>query len=99
MADDSRDTDQDDHNHGRAYLIAIVALLLLTGLSFALAQVEIAGGGLVLALVVAAIKASIVAMIFMHLRYSSNTTRMVFVFTILFIALLAGGVMADIATR
>ena len=92
----------DDPRHvgsGMKYVAALVALLLLTVLTFGLHFVSLGAAGPVVALAIAGTKVSIVALIFMELRESLAATRMVAIVSIAFVALLCFGIIGDIAWR
>jgi caa(3)-type oxidase subunit IV len=84
---------------GRRYVVALVVLLVLTGLSFGLVSLGLGAAGPPIALTIAAIKVLVVGVVFMHLSEAMFATRMVGVATILFIALLCFGVLGDVAFR
>ena len=59
----------------RSYLAVFVALLALTALTTGVAFIDLGGiGNVAVALTIAVIKAVLVALYFMHLRYSSRLT-------------------------
>jgi caa(3)-type oxidase subunit IV len=84
---------------GGRYVGALLALLVLTGLSFALSYAPLGAAGPPIALSIAGIKVLIVGAVFMHLREAVFATRFVGVVTVLFIALLCLGVVADVGFR
>jgi caa(3)-type oxidase subunit IV len=85
---------------GLKYVIAVVALLVLTALSFALHYASLGGVvGTTLALVIAAVKVGIVALVFMELRDSLPATRLVAAVSVAFVALLCLGIIGDVALR
>jgi cytochrome c oxidase subunit IV len=90
---------KDRPEHAAYYVVALVALLVLTGVSFGLHYVELGALGPVIALVIAAIKVLVVGYYFMHLREAMFATRLVGLVTILFIALLCLGIYGDVGFR
>ena len=60
-----------DHGHGGAgvYVKTLVALLILTAITVGASYIDFGSGNIVIALLIATIKASLVALFFMHLRY------------------------------
>lgn len=70
----------------RIYLGIGMVLLILTGVTVAVAQVDLGPFNLVVAMTIAAIKASLVALYFMHLRYDSKVYAILFVVTLLLLA-------------
>lgn len=88
-------------NHsGRPLVLALVCLLVLTGLTFGLHFAPLGGPlGILVALVIAATKVSIVGAVFMELRGSAGALRVVVGVSIGFVALLCLGIIGDIAMR
>jgi cytochrome c oxidase subunit 4 len=69
------------------YLGVFGALLVLTVVTVAVAQVHLGGtGNLIVAMVVACIKASLVALFFMHLLYDKKIYLYVFMSSLVFLA-------------
>jgi cytochrome c oxidase subunit 4 len=87
-------------SHLGRYLAVLIALLVLTGLTYAAAKVHLPGGwAVVVALAIAAVKGALVALFFMHLWDQQGPNRLVFVTSLVFVALLVGLTVADNATR
>ena len=87
------------HGVGR-YVGVWVALLVLTALTYAVRQFDMQEPWhLVTALVIAVAKASLVALVFMHLWDHAGATRLVVVTSVAFAALLIGMVLVDNSTR
>lgn len=84
---------------GRSYLLAWLALLVLTALSFGAAYLPLGAAGLAVALGIAAGKALVVMLVFMHLLEARFATQLVAIVTVLFIVLLCLGMAADVALR
>jgi len=77
-------------------LVAVLAgLLLLTGLTVVAAGVNLGAAGLWIALSIAALKAIIVALYFMHLRWDRPFNGVVFLVALVFILLFAGIALLD----
>ncbi len=73
-----------EHSHGYGkYVLVWLGLLALTGLTVAVAGINIGGFTVATALIIASVKAYLVLTIFMHLRSESKTFR-VFVLVALF---------------
>lgn len=68
------------------YLTIGGTLLFLTAVTVIVSQFQFGAYNLVIAMFIAAIKATLVAMYFMHLKYDSKIYLMVFVMAILFLA-------------
>lgn len=81
------------------YVACYVALLLLTGLTFGLSFVNLGVGQWLAALGIAAAKAIIVALFFMHLIEMSTAHRLAGVIAIGLLATLILFAMADVWTR
>jgi cytochrome c oxidase subunit 4 len=89
-----------EHGHSAVpYLLVWIALLFFTGLTYVTGKQHIGAWALPLALIIACTKSALVALIFMHLRESSGSTRLVFGTALIFVALLLFFTMADVATR
>ncbi len=89
-----------EESSGAQYWFALLALLVLTVTSLGLHFANWGGGlGTFVALLIAAIKVTIVAVVFMELRESLPATRLIAVITILFVALLCLGIVGDVAYR
>jgi cytochrome c oxidase subunit 4 len=54
----------------KIYVSVFVALLCLTGATYGLASIDLGPGNIIVALAIAISKAFLVALFFMHLRYS-----------------------------
>ncbi|MGE3269995.1 MAG: cytochrome C oxidase subunit IV family protein [Chloroflexota bacterium] len=83
----------------RVYLLTATALLLLTALTIGVAFLPLGAWHAPVALGIAVAKALLIAVIFMHLRYSSPTTRLVAVAGLLWLAILLSGTLDDVVTR
>ena len=94
-----------DHQHEQhidsvgTYVGILVALLFLTGLTTAVAYVDLGAFSTVVALAIAVTKMLLVALFFMHIRHSSKLTRLVVVGGLLWLAILLLLTMTDFATR
>jgi len=83
----------------RIYLGIILTLLALTGLTIWVATVDLGPLNVVLALVIATLKAALVVLYFMHARYSPGRTRLVIVAGLFWLAILLVMTLADYLTR
>ena len=81
------------------YLLCWVALVVLTGLTFALSTVDLGGWSLAMALAIAVTKGAVVALFFMHLWDHAGAVRLVLLTAILFVAVLSALVVSDVLTR
>jgi cytochrome c oxidase subunit 4 len=73
--------------------------MILTGLTVFAATVELHVFNIVLALLIATIKGTLVALFFMHLRYSTKLTMVTVIAAIFFLFILFGLSMTDYLTR
>jgi cytochrome c oxidase subunit 4 len=91
-----------EHKHpgpGR-YVAVWIALLVFTALTVFLGRMHLAGGwGLVVAMIIAVVKSSLVVLFFMHLWDHGGANRLVLGTTLVFVALLMTLVLVDNATR
>jgi cytochrome c oxidase subunit IV len=90
------------HNHItplRVYLTVAAALLILTAITVKISLINLGGWNLVVAIAVATIKASLVALFFMHLLYDKKIYMIVFSAGILFLAIFIALTMFDTLER
>ena len=87
------------HVSGITYVLTFVGLLALATLSLLLSFLHWTTGDLVVSLVIAAAKALLVLMFFMHLVEQRAANRLTVVVSLGFAALLIGLTAADVATR
>lgn len=90
---------KDKEISGGAYVIALVVLLGFTGLSLGLHFVHLGVFNTVAAFSIASVKVLVVAFVFMHLAEAMFATRLIGLVTVLFIAILCLGIVADVAYR
>jgi caa(3)-type oxidase subunit IV len=81
------------------YVIVTGVLLMLTVINIGSALIDLRGWNSVVNLAIAALEVVIMALVFMHLRWSSATTRLVAVAALLWMVILLAGTMDDILTR
>lgn len=82
------------------YVLVWAALLVLTALTVGLGRIHLAGGwSIVVAMVIAVVKSTLVVLFFMHLWDHGGANRLVLATTLVFVALLMGLVLLDNATR
>ena len=80
------------------YFVIFGALMVLTALTVGLAFVNLGQLNIVVALAVAIVKASLVVLFFMHLKYESHLTKVVLGAGVFWLLLLLGIIM-DYVTR
>lgn len=83
----------------KIYLMVAGALMVLTYLTVKISYIHLEGWNVVIALSIAAIKASLVVLFFMHLRYEWNINTIVFLIAIGFLAIFISITMFDMAER
>ena len=83
----------------RNYVLVFVALLVLTATTTAVAFVDLGPGNTIVALAIAFVKATLVALIFMHLKWSPRLTRLAVVGGLFWLAILLTLTFSDIFTR
>ncbi len=81
------------------YLGIFATLIGLTVLTVAVAQIDLGPFTLPIAMLVATVKAALVALVFMHLWFDSKLNAVVFVATLLFLAIFIVLTMFDVLTR
>ena len=87
-------------SHVVRYALVWAALLFFTLLTYGLSRLHIPGGwGVVVALSIAITKGALVALFFMHLWDQRGANRLVFLTSLVFVALLIGLTLSDNATR
>ena len=81
------------------YVKILLALLVATAVTTAVARVDLGGFSVVVALGIASVKMVLVALFFMHVRHSTKLTRLVVLGGLLWLGILLLLTMTDFATR
>lgn len=82
------------------YLTVLIVLLILTAATVLVAYHNFGGlWNLVIALGIATVKATVVALWFMHVRFSGRLIQLTIVTSLLFLALMIFGTLMDVWTR
>lgn len=94
----------DDAPHGHVtpisvYLAIFATLMVLTGVTVAVAYVNVGQFNKVVALGIASFKATLVVLYFMHVKYASRLTKLIVVTGLFFLAILLSETMVDYASR
>lgn len=89
---------QEHHGTGR-YWIVWAALLVFTLITVVTGRMHLPDFGLLLALIIATVKGTLVLLFFMHLIDHKGANRLVMGVSVLFVILMIIAPMADIATR
>jgi cytochrome c oxidase subunit IV len=89
-----------EHDSGnRTYIVVWGALIILTALTVAVSYVHLGMMNVVVALLIASVKASLVALFFMHLRYESRLVWGFALTPIFFLVLIIAGTLSDTLFR
>lgn len=81
------------------YLSVFGALMVLSAITVAAAFVNLGSFNPVVALAIACIKATLVILFFMHVKYSSRLVKITVVLSLFFVAILFAETLMDYATR
>ena len=81
------------------YIGIFATLMVLTALTVGVAFVNLGSFNPVVALGVACIKATLVILYFMHVKYSSRLTKLTVVLSLFFVAILFAETLMDYASR
>ena len=88
------------HDTGnRTYVLVWAALMVLTAVTVAASYVHLGMMNVVVALLIASVKASLVALFFMHLRHESRLVLGFALTPILFLVLIIAGTLSDTLFR
>jgi cytochrome c oxidase subunit 4 len=82
----------------KTYAVICATLLVLTFLTYRIAYVDLGPLNVVVAIVIACVKATLVVLFFMHAAYAPRRTRMVILAGIFWMLILLGMTMADYLT-
>jgi cytochrome c oxidase subunit 4 len=86
-------------NPPRTYLLVLIALLILTAITVGVSYIDFGDGNIVVALLVATLKASLVGMFFMHLLHDKKINALIIVSSFLFLGILIGVCFMDQGSR
>lgn len=81
------------------YIATWVTLLVLTAITVGASYVDFGSVNILIALGIATIKATVVAMMFMHLRWDHKFHAIIFSFSLIFLAIFIAFTMYDTETR
>lgn len=88
--------------HGTGYGVyaaVFAALLVLTGATVAVSYIDLGLWNVAVALLIASVKASLVALFFMHLRHEGRLVWTFALVPVLFLLLIIGGTLSDTMFR
>jgi cytochrome c oxidase subunit 4 len=83
----------------RHLLAVLLGLLVLTAITVAVSRVNLGALNVWVAILIAALKSSLVLLFFMHLKYEGRFIRVTFVITIFTLAVLIGFLFWDVSYR
>lgn len=83
----------------RIYFLVFAALMVGTALTVMVARVDLGPLNIVVALAIAGVKAAVVVLYFMHMRYSHRLNWIFAGAAVLWLFLLVGVTMADVLAR
>jgi cytochrome c oxidase subunit IV len=81
------------------YIAIFSALMVLTALTVGVAFLNLGSFNPLVALAVACVKATLVILYFMHVKYSSRLTKLTVVLSLFFVAILFAETLMDYASR
>lgn len=81
------------------YILVGVALLALAGLTTVLALIDLHGWNTAVALAIAGLKAGLILLFFMRLRFGPGLVRLVALGGLVWLGILLGGTLNDVLTR
>lgn len=89
------------HNHTKWYIGTIIALFFLTAITVLAAGINFGSNttNLIIAMAIATVKASLVVMFFMHIRWEKGMNAIVFLSSIFFVGIFFTFTLLDINTR
>ena len=79
----------------RTYLLIFAALMILTVATVAASRYDFGAGNTIVAMGIAILKATLVVLFFMHVKYAARLTQLVVVVAFAFLALLVLGIVND----
>lgn len=83
----------------KVYFGVFAALVFLTVVTVGVSYLDLGGPALIVAMVVACIKAALVVGYFMHLKFEGRFLSIIFFGSLIFVVLMFGFTFADLATR
>jgi caa(3)-type oxidase subunit IV len=87
-------------NHGiKRYIIVYLTLILFTIITVWTGRMDLGAANIFVAMAIAVTKATLVVLFFMHLYDEGGVNRLVFVVSLLFVAVLMAFVFGDLMTR
>lgn len=92
------------YNHAKpgdwkVYLVVLIALLILTVITVAAASFDFGSMSIIVAMAIATVKATLVALIFMHMRHDKPVNIIIFLSALLFLSFLLILCLIDVNSR
>ncbi len=94
--------EETSHHHGVAHIVPLpvligvwLTLMILTYLTVAATRIDLGYLNLWIAMIIATVKASLVVLYFMHLRYDHPFNAIIFIVSLLFVMLFVSGALMD----
>ena len=87
------------HDHTKLYLATLGGLILLTFITVGASYVDFGSANVVIAMAIATVKASFVALIFMHLKDDKPVNAVIFTSSLVFLGVFLGFCMLDADSR
>jgi cytochrome c oxidase subunit IV len=97
-------THSGSHDHGHVvpasvFLNVLIVLMILTVITVAVSRVDLGAWNIVVAMIVASIKAGIVGLFFMHLKYENPMIWAYVAFPLILLVIMIGGLLIDNPNR
>jgi cytochrome c oxidase subunit IV len=83
----------------RTYLLVFASLMVLTFVTVAASRFDFGAGNTIVAMGIAILKATLVILFFMHVKYSSRLVQLLVAAAFLWLALLISGALSDYVSR
>ena len=98
MSDAAAAQDHSAHDHSKAYVNVLLTLAVLTFVTVAISRVHFGRvGNIGVGLIIATVKASLVVMFFMHLKYEQRWWAGIVLFPLLLVMIIIGSNLPDTA--
>ncbi len=91
--------DEGHTHHTKAYMLVWLALLVLTAITVYVSYFDFGEWNIFVAMLVATIKAALVCLFFMHLKYDNRMDQVVFISSFVFLAIFIGLTLSDTEER
>jgi cytochrome c oxidase subunit 4 len=83
-------------DHSKTYLNVLLALAVFTALTVGAAQIHLGHwGNIILGLVIATIKATLVVLFFMHMKHEKRSWAAIVIFPVILVLIIIGSNLAD----